>query len=162
AGCGRTGTFFSFEEAGIVPDIVCVSKSISGYGLPMALTMFKPELDQWSPGEHNGTFRGHNPAFVTAKAAIDEYWSTPHLQEQMRETSELLYQRLEEIAIRTNATVRGRGFLTGLLFNNPHHATEVAAECYRRGLLVETSGPEDEVVKVMPPLTITVDDLNEG
>ena len=70
-GCGRTGPFFSFEEAGIVPDIVCLSKSLSGYGLPMALTLFKPELDVWEPGEHNGTFRGHNPAFVTATAALE-------------------------------------------------------------------------------------------
>ncbi len=59
-GCGRTGTFFSFEEAGIKPDIVTLSKSLSGYGIPMALVLIKPELDQWAPGEHNGTFRGHN------------------------------------------------------------------------------------------------------
>ena len=69
AGCGRTGTFFSFEEAGFTPDIVCVSKSISGFGLPMALTLFRPELDVWAPGEHNGTFRGNNLAFVTATTA---------------------------------------------------------------------------------------------
>lgn len=75
AGCGRTGTFFSFEEAGIVPDIVCLSKSVSGYGLPMALTLFRPELDVWEPGEHNGTFRGHNPAFVTGAAALEKFWS---------------------------------------------------------------------------------------
>ncbi|MDT3400794.1 diaminobutyrate--2-oxoglutarate transaminase, partial [Streptomyces sp. B1866] len=74
-GCGRTGPFFSFEEAGIVPDIVTLSKSISGYGLPMALTLFRPELDLWEPGEHNGTFRGHNPAFITATAALDTYWT---------------------------------------------------------------------------------------
>ncbi|MFC8586505.1 aspartate aminotransferase family protein, partial [Streptomyces sp. NPDC057217] len=67
-GCGRTGDFFSFEEAGITPDIVTLSKSISGYGLPMALCLFRPELDLWEPGEHNGTFRGNNPAFVTATA----------------------------------------------------------------------------------------------
>lgn len=74
AGCGRTGTFFSFEEAGIYPDIVTVSKSLSGYGLPFAIVLMKPELDQWKPGEHNGTFRGNNPAFITAKAALDNYW----------------------------------------------------------------------------------------
>ncbi len=73
-GVGRTGPFFSFEIAGIRPDIVCLSKSISGYGLPMALTLMKPEHDVWGPGEHNGTFRGHNPAFVTAPAALREFW----------------------------------------------------------------------------------------
>ena len=79
-GCGRTGGFFSFEEAGIVPDIVTVSKSISGYGLPFALTLFKPELDVWEPGEHNGTFRGNNPAFVTAAAALDATDGAPATQ----------------------------------------------------------------------------------
>ena len=74
AGCGRTGTFFSFEEAAITPDIVCLSKSISGFGLPLSLTLFKPELDIWKPGEHNGTFRGHNPAFVTGTAALEHFW----------------------------------------------------------------------------------------
>ncbi|MEZ5395739.1 MAG: aminotransferase class III-fold pyridoxal phosphate-dependent enzyme [Bryobacterales bacterium] len=70
AGCGRTGTFFSFEKAGIRPDIITMSKSLSGYGLPFSVVLLKPELDQWKPGEHNGTFRGHNLAFVTAAAAI--------------------------------------------------------------------------------------------
>src|SRR5699024_4563060 len=70
-GCGRTGPFFSFEHAGIKPDIVTVSKSIGGYGLPLALTFFRSDLDVWKPGEHNGTFRGNNPAFVTATAALE-------------------------------------------------------------------------------------------
>ena len=60
-GCGRTGGFFSFEEAGIKPDMITLSKSISGYGMPLALTLLKPELDIWEPGEHNGTFRGFGP-----------------------------------------------------------------------------------------------------
>ena len=76
AGCGRTGTFFSFEDAAITPDIVCLSKSISGFGLPLSLTLFKPELDIWKPGEHNGTFRGHNPAFVTGTAALEHFGRT--------------------------------------------------------------------------------------
>jgi len=72
-GCGRTGSFFSFEEAGIVPDIVTLSKSLSAYGLPMSLVLMRSELDQWEPGEHNGTFRGNNLAFVSAAAAIETY-----------------------------------------------------------------------------------------
>ncbi|MGI5048392.1 aminotransferase class III-fold pyridoxal phosphate-dependent enzyme, partial [Streptomyces sp. JAC25] len=81
-GCGRTGGFFSFEEAGIVPDIVTLSKSISGYGLPMSLCLFKGELDVWEPGEHNGTFRGNNPAFVTAAATLDAYWADGQMEKQ--------------------------------------------------------------------------------
>jgi len=76
-GCGRTGSFFSFEAAELEPDIICLSKSLSGYGLPFAITLLKPELDQWEPGKHNGTFRGHNLAFVTATAALETFWTKP-------------------------------------------------------------------------------------
>ena len=79
-GCGRTGPFFSFEAAGIKPDIVCLSKSISGYGLPLALTLIRPDLDIWKPGEHSGTFRGVNPAFVTGTAALRVYWQDKVLE----------------------------------------------------------------------------------
>jgi diaminobutyrate-2-oxoglutarate transaminase len=79
-GCGRTGPFFSFESAGIEPDIVCLSKSIGGYGLPLALTLLKPELDIWEPGEHNGTFRGINPAFVASTEALRTYWTDDKLE----------------------------------------------------------------------------------
>ena len=74
AGCGRTGPFFSFESAGVQPDIVVLSKSLSGFGLPMSIVLMKPAHDQWSPGEHNGTFRGNNLAFVTATVALRKFW----------------------------------------------------------------------------------------
>jgi diaminobutyrate-2-oxoglutarate transaminase len=80
AGCGRTGTFFSFEPAGIKPDIVTLSKSLSGMGLPLAVTLIRPDLDEWMPGEHNGTFRGNNHAFVTAAAAIEHFWKDGRLR----------------------------------------------------------------------------------
>ena len=79
AGCGRTGTFFSFEEAGLKPDIVTLSKSLSGYGLPFSIVLIRREHDQWKPGEHNGTFRGNNLAFVTAAAMLEHYWSSSGL-----------------------------------------------------------------------------------
>ncbi|GAA4514707.1 diaminobutyrate--2-oxoglutarate transaminase [Brevibacterium yomogidense] len=163
AGCGRTGSFFSFEDAGIVPDIVCLSKSISGSGLPMALTLFRPELDIWSPGEHNGTFRGNNPAFVTATAALKEFWADSAFQEQLASRINQLHGRLESIALSTSgAGVRGRGFLSGLVFDDKEAAGKIASESFRTGLLVETSGPDDEVVKIMPPLTVTTEELDRG
>lgn len=163
AGCGRTGTFFSFEEAGIEPDIVCLSKSISGSGLPMALTLFRPELDAWEPGEHNGTFRGNNPAFVTATAALKTFWADNAFQNELADTIARLHQRLDRIAsMAEGATVRGRGLLAGLLFDDPAVAGKVAAQAYVNGLLIETSGPRDEVVKIMPPLTISDTDLDAG
>jgi diaminobutyrate-2-oxoglutarate transaminase len=163
-GVGRTGPFFSFEIAGIVPDIVCLSKSISGYGLPMALTLIRPELDQWAPGEHNGTFRGHNPAFVTATAALREYWSDDTLHratlakgERIEETLTMLVDSAA-IELRT----KGRGLARGLQFAQPDLATKVCAAAFERGLLMETAGPADEVMKIMPPLTVSGDELDEG
>ena len=163
AGCGRTGTFFSFEEAGIVPDIVCLSKSLSGYGLPMAITLLKPELDIWEPGEHNGTFRGYNPAFVTATAALRRFWSDDVLSKEVEMKARQVGDGLADIAgRRSDARVRGRGLLQGLAFDDAETSGKVAAGAFERGLLVETSGPEGEVVKLMPALTIDPDELREG
>lgn len=163
AGCGRTGDFFSFEEAGITPDIVCLSKSISGFGLSMALTLIRPELDQWEPGEHNGTFRGQNTSFVTATAALEEFWSDGTFAAQVQERATELHDGLARIAHGyEDAVVKGRGLLTGIRFPDPTAAGRIAAASYERGLLVETSGPEDEVLKTMPALTITADELRSG
>jgi diaminobutyrate-2-oxoglutarate transaminase len=164
-GCGRTGAFFSFEEAGIVPDIVTVSKSISGYGLPMSLCLFKPELDIWEPGEHNGTFRGNNPAFVTATAALDAYWTDDQLEKQILLRGEQVEQALARIRAEhpeDTKEFRGRGLVWGLEFHDTARAARVAARAFDLGLLVETSGPQSEVVKLLPALTITPDELDEG
>lgn len=164
AGCGRTGTFFSFEEAGIKPDIVCVSKSISGYGMPMALTLFTPELDVWAPGEHNGTFRGNNPAFVTATAALRRYWADDSFQDgHLAKVIDTVQNALTKIAIEVEGTsVKGRGLLTGLSFTDPAVAGKIAAAGFAKGLLMETSGPQDEVLKLMPALNIDLNVLERG
>ena len=165
-GCGRTGAFFSFEEAGITPDIVTVSKSISGYGLPMALTLFKPELDIWEPGEHNGTFRGNNPAFVTAAAALETYWSDgPAMEKQTRARGEQIDEVLKSIREEhpeASKEYRGRGLVWGIEFHDKERAGRIAQRAFELGLLIETSGPESEVVKLLPALTITPDELDEG
>ncbi|MDQ3768633.1 MAG: diaminobutyrate--2-oxoglutarate transaminase [Actinomycetota bacterium] len=163
-GCGRCGTFFSFEESGIEPDIVCLSKAISGFGLPMALALVRPEIDCWEPGEHNGTFRGLNLAFITATAALD-YWRSSELTDDVRLKGAVVVDRLLEIE-RTrpelSAAVRGRGLIQGLEIGVPGMALEVAREAFSAGLLIETSGPEDRVLKVLPPLTISLQDLRDG
>ncbi|RAY14900.1 diaminobutyrate--2-oxoglutarate transaminase [Actinomadura craniellae] len=160
-GCGRTGPFFSFEESGITPDIVCLSKSLSGYGLPFALTLFRPELDVWEPGEHNGTFRGFNPAFVTATAAL-EYWTDDELEKETRVKGERVRGALAEIAAEHGGELRGRGLAQGIAFSDTGLAGRACAAAFERGLLMETSGPEDEVAKLLPPLTITDTDLATG
>ncbi|MTE17260.1 diaminobutyrate--2-oxoglutarate transaminase [Nocardia aurantiaca] len=162
-GCGRTGPFFSFEIAGITPDIVTLSKSIGGYGLPMALVLFKPELDLWKPGEHNGTFRGNNPAFVTARAALEHYWADEALEAATRAKGERIDRALAGMAAAfAGVSARGRGLVHGMVFDDASQAAKVCAAAFQRGLLVETSGAEDEVVKLLPPLTISDYELDHG
>jgi len=162
-GCGRTGTFFSFEEAGITPDIVTVSKSISGYGLPMSLCLFRPELDIWEPGEHNGTFRGNNPAFVTAAAALNTYWADDKLKQQTLAHAQTIEAALRDTAAHhSGSAYRGRGMVWGLELSDARHAGRAARRAFELGLLMETSGAHGQVVKLLPPLTITSDELDQG
>lgn len=162
-GCGRTGPFFSFEEAGITPDIVCLSKSIGGSGLPMALTLLRPELDVWGPGEHNGTFRGNNPAFVAATRALELFWSDGQLQADTLAKGAVVQEALAKIAAdQPDAAVRGRGLIWGLAFDDTSVAAKVSAEAFDRGLLIETAGSDSHVVKLIPALTIGDDELAEG
>ncbi|MGE0821837.1 MAG: diaminobutyrate--2-oxoglutarate transaminase [Candidatus Binatia bacterium] len=163
-GCGRTGPFFSFEPAGITPDMICLSKSISGYGLPLALTLIKRELDQWQPGEHNGTFRGHNLAFVTATAAL-RYWETNDLSLDVRRKGEKSQEFLDALATQyphLAAEVRGRGLIQGIDCIQPGLAEEVSRAAFRRGLIMETSGADSQVCKLLPSLTISDADLEAG
>lgn len=164
AGVGRTGTFFSFEKAGITPDIVCMSKSIGGYGTPLAITLIRPELDIWDPGEHNGTFRGNNHAFVTATAALD-YWKDDTFEKSIQEKSERIYKFLEGIVAKypeIKGEVRGRGFMVGVASEVERLASRVSAEAFERGLIMETAGPNDEVFKLFPALTIDESGLEKG
>ncbi|MFW0790202.1 diaminobutyrate--2-oxoglutarate transaminase [Gordonia sp. CPCC 205333] len=162
-GCGRTGAFFSFEEAGIVPDIVTLSKSIGGYGLPLALTLIKPEHDVWAPGEHNGTFRGNNPAFVTAATALRTYWADDKLSQEVAAKGDRIATAFNDLCEQYDGLRhRGRGMVQGLVFDEPADAGKVCAAAFGAGLLAETSGPTDAVVKLLPPLTIGNDDLDAG
>jgi diaminobutyrate-2-oxoglutarate transaminase len=164
AGCGRTGTFFSFEAAGITPDIVTLSKSLSGMGLPFALTLFRRDIDVWKPGEHNGTFRGNNHAFVTATAALERFWSDDRFAREVQRKGRYLGKRLSEIAalLPGETVVKGRGMMQGIAFADPKDAARVSREAYRRGMIIETAGPHDEVVKCLCPLTISDADLERG
>ncbi len=164
AGCGRTGAFFSFEEAGITPDIVTLSKSLSGLGLPFAVTLFRRELDVWRPGEHNGTFRGNNHAFVTAAATLQHFWSDDAFEREVRRKAQHMRKRLAQIAENAEheLRVKGRGLMQGLAFADPPLAGAVSREAFRRGMIIETSGPSDEVIKCLCPLTISMEDLERG
>ena len=165
AGCGRTGHYFSFEEAGLKPDIITLSKSLGGYGLPFAVVLFKPELDQWKPGEHNGTFRGNNFAFVTAQAAIDHYWSDHTFSREILRKGRYVTKRLEAIVARYgegNFTTRGRGMFQGINCVNGEIASSITSKAFEKGLIIETSGAEDHVVKFLCPLVISDTNLKRG
>ncbi len=165
AGCGRTGTFFSFEDAGIYPDIVTLSKSLSGYGLPFAVVLLRPELDQWRPGEHNGTFRGNNLAFVTATAAINQYWSDDKLSREVQRKGEYIAKRLQKIVDdhgEGNFTTRGRGMFQGLNCVSGELAGKITKAAFKRNLIIETSGADDHVVKSLCSLTISDENLEKG
>jgi diaminobutyrate-2-oxoglutarate transaminase len=161
-GCGRTGPFFSFEQAGITPDIVCLSKSIGGMGMPLALTLLRPELDVWEPGEHNGTFRGINPAFVASTAALREYWTDDTLEKSTLAKGEQVGRALTDLAEEFDLKAKGRGLARGLQFADGDTAGAVCGAAFERGLLMETAGPDGEVAKLMPPLTITDDEITHG
>lgn len=161
-GCGRTGPFFSFELAELDPDIVCLSKSLSGYGVPFAVTLLRPELDQWEPGKHNGTFRGHNLAFVTATAALEHYWSNEELTSDVNRRSKIVRERLQQLVACHGGVVRGRGLIQGLEFNDKETAAQVSRAAFDQGLIIETAGPQNEVLKILPPLTITDEAVQEG
>lgn len=165
AGCGRTGSFFSFEASGITPDIVTLSKSLSGYGTPFAVTIFRESLDCWKPGEHNGTFRGNNHAFVTATAAIRHFWADAAFEHEIIDKGEHLAKGLRDIAAAAPSgavTERGRGLMRGLEFANGRLATEVARRAFNEGLIIETSGADGQVVKCLPPLVIEKADIDRA
>lgn len=162
-GNGRTGQFFSFEEAGINPDIIVLSKSIGG-GLPLSLVLLKPELDQWKPGEHTGTFRGNNLAFVAAREILS-YWETNDFAHAINEKSKTLRTGLEEIAGKykdLGLSVRGRGMIFGLEVPPNGTAAQIAEQAFGNGLIIERAGFKGDVIKILPPLVIEDELIHKG
>ena len=163
AGIGRTGGFFSFDEFGIEPDLIPLAKSLSGMGLPLAVLLIKQEHDIWKPAEHNGTFRGNNHAFVTARVALEKFWSDGKFAGSVREKADYLEQRLDAMRMHVSGSrLKGRGMMRGIDFGSGDLAATICAECFRNGLIIETSGAEDEVVKVLAPLTIPAEQFAAG
>jgi diaminobutyrate-2-oxoglutarate transaminase len=165
-GCGRTGTFFSFERAGIVPDMVCQSKSIGGYGQPMSLLLMRPELDAWKPGQHTGTFRGNQLAFVAAAAAPD-FWRDPEFVTGIAQRAEHLRSFLasQVVPLHPGIEVRGVGMMWGIDLSRaggPDVAKAVGNACFKEGLIIERCGRDDTVLKLMAPLNIALPELAEG
>lgn len=164
-GCGRTGPFFSFEPAGITPDIICLSKSLSGMGLPLAMVLVRPEHDRLAPGEHTGTFRGFAPAFVTGTEAL-RFWRDDALENEVARKAERMRARLDRIAEAHPRTItmppRGRGLIQGVTTPSDAVAKRIMGAAFTRGLVMETAGPKGEVMKFLCPLVIDDGDLDAG
>lgn len=162
-GCGRTGSFFSYERAGLCPDIVALSKAISGCGLPLSLLLIKPEYDVWKPGQHTGTFRGNNLAFVTATVALD-HWATPDFADQVVARGQSLARHLGTLREEFPELVasRGVGLIHGLEFADAARCQAVAREAFRQGLIIESCGSGKNVLKFLPPLVIDDATLDEA
>jgi len=165
AGVGRTGSFFSFEGSGLDPDIICLSKSISGLGLPMAVNLVRRSLDTWAPGEFTGTFRGNNLAFATSAAMMEHYWSDERQEKATEAKGLVVRSALQTIADEFgNGTfsVRGNGMLCGLDVQDTALADAIADTAFTKNLIVETCGAGGTTVKLIPPIVIDEDLLHEG
>ncbi|MCP1838682.1 diaminobutyrate-2-oxoglutarate transaminase [Bradyrhizobium sp. USDA 4524] len=164
AGAGRTGDFFSFEFAKIEPDIVCLSKSLSGSGNPLSIVLIRPDLDIWKPGEHSGTFRGNNLAFVTA-AAMCKLWSDRQFTGSVARTLVELQAHLDRLVEKFPKVIeqkRGRGLMAGLKCRSQNVVGRAHDIAFENGLLIESSGPNRDVIKILPPITITDDELSHA
>jgi len=164
-GNGRTGHFFSFERAGIVPDMVVLSKSISGFGMPMALLLLKPEFDIFRPAEHNGTFRGNQLSFVGGTAGI-KYFNKYKLDKEVQRKGEIIRKFIEEkiLPLDSRISMRGMGFIWGIDLSKIDNrlALEAVHQGFDRHIIMEVAGRKDSVLKLMPPLTIEDEVLMEG
>ena len=163
-GCSRSGTFFSFERADIVPDIVCMSKSIGGYGIPFAVTLLKKELDVFKPGEHNGTFRGCQLSMVAGLAAL-EMTVEQDIPAQVRRKEKIVKEYLDkEIKplLKGKMEIRGIGLSWGIEFNDGKLARAVLDKCFEKKLIIELAGSYDSVLKIMPSLVIEDELLLKG
>ncbi len=166
AGCGRSGNFFSFERAGIIPDMVTVSKSIGGMGMPMALLLMKPQLDIWQPGEHTGTFRGNQLSFVAARAGL-QVFVTENVAAQVAQKEQLVREFLEKDIepLKEGITTRGIGLIWGVdlsKLGGDALSKAVMQACFEQGLVLERVGRDNAVLKLMPPLTIEEETLLKG
>ena len=162
-GCGRTGTYFSFDDMGLDPDIICLAKGLGGMGTPIAMNLIKPEIDKlWSPGEHTGTFRGQGLSFVAGREAI-RYFEDDKLMDEVRAKAKEMRATLSGLITHCQGIqLRGRGMILGLDVGSGDKAKAIVEQCFQEGLLVSACGSGGRVIKLIPPLTIDDADLKQG
>ena len=168
-GCGRTGTWFAFEQYDIEPDVIVASKALSGIGQPVAIIMYDERLDTWAPGAHTGTFRGNQLAFAAGAEAVrivrrDDVLG--NVQRRGEQVQERLGALREHPWVRD---VRGRGLMLGIELADPGSgrpagdlAARVQAQALAGGLIVELGGRDDSVVRLLPPLNVSPDVVDQA
>jgi diaminobutyrate-2-oxoglutarate transaminase len=164
SGIGRTGKMFAFEYAGITPDVLVLSKAIGG-SLPMAVILYHEKFDLWKPGAHAGTFRGNQLAMATGLATlryIREQDLTTHVS-QMGDRFMCQFQQIQAAFPATIVDVRGRGLMLGVELSEfaSTHSRQLQKECLKRGLIVELGGRNGSVVRFLPPLIISADEVDQ-
>ncbi|HEY4992070.1 MAG TPA: diaminobutyrate--2-oxoglutarate transaminase family protein, partial [Nakamurella sp.] len=163
-GCGRTGTWFAFEQYDIEPDVIVASKALSGIGTPVAMILYDERLDVWAPGAHTGTFRGNQLAFAAGTAAVHVIRRDDVLGNVGRR-GEQVADRLTELAVNPWVReVRGVGLMWGVELADPLSgrtagalARRVQARALRAGLIIEVGGRDDCVLRMLPPLNVTAE-----
>ncbi|HEX2289691.1 MAG TPA: aminotransferase class III-fold pyridoxal phosphate-dependent enzyme, partial [Pseudonocardiaceae bacterium] len=163
-GCGRTGTWFTFEQYGIEPDVIIASKALSGIGTPVALILYDQRLDVWAPGAHTGTFRGNQLAFAAGVETI-RLFRRDDVLGNVRRRGQQIARTLGELQNNPWVReVRGRGLMWGIELADPlgsrpagELAEQVQAAALRRGLILELGGRNDCVVRMLPPLNVTAE-----
>ncbi|MEK4875466.1 aspartate aminotransferase family protein [Bacillus sp. FSL W8-0102] len=174
-GIGRTGKMFAFEHAGIEPDVLVLSKAIGG-SLPLSVVLYDRSLDQWEPGAHIGTFRGNQMAMATGKATI-QFVKEHHLPEHAHELGQYAMGQLKQMQKQVSSIgdVRGRGLMIGIEIidptkqpnaigsypANPELAKKIQQECFNRGLILEVGGRFSSVIRLLPPLIISKEQIGD-
>ena len=162
-GVGRTGSFFSFDDLDLDPDIICLAKGIGGLGTPMAMNLVKPEHDQhWLPGEHTGTFRGQDISFIAGDQALT-YFDDDALMQTVKAHGAMMADSLQPLVDRHPlVNLTGKGMILGLDVGNGDRAKKIVSQCFESGLIIASCGTGGRVVKLIPPLTTPKADLEEG
>ena len=169
-GGGRTGTWFAFEQHGIEPDAIVASKAIGGMGMPVAIVLHDERLDAFAPGAHTGTFRGNQLTFAAGVAAA-RIIRRDGILDHVRELGAYALRVLEGFVpdYEIVGEVRGRGLMLGIELvdgatgqPNTEAATAVQRGAIERGLIVELGGRGDCVVRLMPPLNVSRETLDQA
>ncbi|TGG93988.1 aspartate aminotransferase family protein [Natronospirillum operosum] len=165
AGCGRTGSYFSFDGMGLDPDVITLAKGLGGFGTPIAMNLVKPEYDKlWKPGEHTGTFRGQNLSFVAGRIGLG-YFDDDEFNQQTKRKGKIMQDALEKIAAgysQKQFQVRGKGMMQALDVGDGEVAKKIVSGSFEGGMLCGAVGTGGRAIKLIPPLTIPDEDLKEG